>query len=106
MKIGNQPKTYKLSVEYKSFWPSFVVIDWHYSNLMSVLEHAVWLGEQIKGQNGEGAVRKNVIMSFYLEEVLCSKARNKKHPPLDKFVAPEGRNKPAGGKERPLEFGE
>lgn len=106
MKLGLKRKTYLLTVEYKGFWPFWIVIDYHYATLVAVLEHVAWLGEQVKGQNGEDGIRKNVVISFYFEEFLFSKARNKKQPPLDRFIASPGREKPLGGEERSFEFDE
>lgn len=94
-------KSYVISVEYKSSWPGFELVDYQYHDIHEALTHLKWLGEQMNGQNGEGAIRKNVVLSFSFAEHLRSKDRDKKLPPIKKFVAPVGRNRPEGGKFRP-----
>lgn len=103
-KLSLHPHSYVVSVDYKAYWPVGVCIEYHYHDLGQALRHVKWLGEQMRGQNGENAARKNVIMGFLLAEHLRSKKRDKKMPPIKKFVRPEGREKPAGGIERLPEF--
>lgn len=97
MKLGKKPKTYLLRVEYRSFWPSFETIVYHYSNLEIASAHVYWLIGQIAGQNGENAIRENVVNSFALDEYIRSKKRIKEFPLLDRFFPPPGRMKPVGG---------
>lgn len=97
MELACKLKTYMVLVGYKDSWPSRVAIKYHYGNLESASAHIAWLSEQVKGQNGEGAVRKNVVIDFSFEELLFSKKRNKKHPLLSQFTPPKNRGKPVGG---------
>ncbi len=97
MRLAEKPKTYVVVVTYKGAWPYYHPISYHYINLQSALAHVTWLARQIRAQNGHDADRKNVVTGFSLEELLFSKARNKKFPPLYYFSGPDGRESPKGG---------
>ncbi len=97
MKLAEKPKTYLLKVEYKGFWPSFVIICYHYANIESVSAHVAWLMGKMARQNGKRGVRENVICSFSLDEYIRSKKRIKEFPLLEQFSPPSGRKKPEGG---------
>ena len=97
MKLSLKPKTYLLLVVMRGFWPSHAGYSYHYANFEVASSHIVWFLKQIEAQNGEGAERKNVILEFGFIELISSKKRNKKFPPLESFVTPIDRNIPMGG---------
>jgi hypothetical protein len=96
--LGLRKKSYVLQVEYKSFWPTFERLEYHYHDVREVMAHMEWLMTQVAGQNGKGAKRQNVVTAFIFFEHLRSKRLDRRLPPIAKFVRPKGRNKPAGGK--------
>lgn len=90
-------KSYVLTVEYKSFWPTFETIEYHYHEVREAAAHMAWLVAQVCGQNGKQAKRENVVTAFLFREYLRSKRLDKSLPPIAKFVRPKGRAKPEGG---------
>lgn len=96
-KLALRPKSYVVSVDYKTYFPSAECVEYNYHDFEQAAMHLAWLADQVRGQNGEDAVRRNVVMGFLLTEFLRSKKRDKEIPPIEKFTVPAGRNRPEGG---------
>lgn len=98
-RLALRPKSYVVTVWYKSSWPSQVAFEYNYPSIEEGTAHMDWIADQMRGQNGPRGVRKNVIVGSMIVERLRSKLLDKRLPPIAEFIAPGDRKVPEGGRQ-------